>query len=86
MFLGAGARTAPARTRVPGTTAQVTVNDKIRGTTEQMQSRRPVWVTMITTNDGDSGVMAMVSNKDELNVELLDINNLGGFTGATTPV
>lgn len=63
-------------------TAQVTINDKVLGTTEQVQCTTVGWLTMITANYGDSGATAMVSNKDELNLEVVDINNLGGFTGS----
>lgn len=65
-------------------TAQVTVNGRDVGVTEAVQCNTTEWLTTITTGDATSGVTAMLSNKDELAVESVSINNVGGFTGAYT--
>jgi hypothetical protein len=63
-------------------TAQVTVNGQDTGTTEAVQCSSTGSLTIIETGDQTSGVMAMVSNEDELIAESVAINNLGGFTGS----
>jgi ipoprotein LpqH len=63
-------------------TAQVTINGQDVGTTEAVQCDSTGSLTTITTGDQASGVMAMVSNKNELTAESVGINNLGGFTGS----
>jgi ipoprotein LpqH len=70
----------------PGTlvvgTAQVVVNDANAGTTDAVQCTAAGSLTTITTGDDQSGVTALVSNKDELTAESVSIHNLGGFTGS----
>jgi ipoprotein LpqH len=70
----------------PGTlvagTAQVTVNGQNTGTTEAVQCSPAGSLTTITTGDQTSGVSALISNKDELTVAAVNINNVGGFTGS----
>lgn len=65
-------------------TAQVTVNGRDAGTTDAVQCNTTGYLTTITTGDQTSGVTAMVSNKEELAVESVGINNVGGFTGSYT--
>lgn len=65
-------------------TAQVTVNGHDAGTSKTVQCDTTEWLTTITTGDQTSGVMAMLSNKDELVVESVRINDVGGFTGSYT--
>lgn len=65
-------------------TAQVTVNGHDAGTTGTVQCNTTGWLTTITTGDQTSGVTAMVSNKEDLAVESVGINNVGGFTGSYT--
>ena len=65
-------------------TAQVTVNGNDAGTTKVVQCNTTEWLTTITTGNQTSGVTAMVSNKDELMVESVRINDVGGFTGSYT--
>jgi ipoprotein LpqH len=76
----------PAAKPQPGTlavgTAQVTVNDANAGTTDAVQCTAAGSLTTITTGDDQSGVTALVSNKDELTAESISIHNLGGFTGS----
>lgn len=70
----------------PGTlvagTAQLTVNGQNIGTTEAVQCTPAGSLTTISTGDQASGVTVLISNKDELTTEAVDINNVGGFTGS----
>ena len=70
----------------PGTlvsgTAQLTVNGQNVGTTEAVQCTPAGSLTTISTGDRASGVTALISNKDELTTEAVDINNVAGFTGS----
>ena len=63
-------------------TAQVTVNGQNTGTTKAVQCSPAGSLTTITTGDQVSGVSALISNKDELTTEAVNINNVGGFTGS----
>jgi lipoprotein LpqH len=63
-------------------TAQVTVNGQDAGTTDAVQCDSTGTLTTITTGDQASGVIAMVSNKDQLTAESVAIRDLGGFTGS----
>lgn len=63
-------------------TAQVTVNGQNAGTTDAVQCDSTGTLTTITTGDEASGVIAMVSNKDQLTAESVAIRDLGGFTGS----
>ncbi len=74
----------PPKGELVAGTAQVTVNGHDAGTTDAVQCNTTGYLTTITTGDQTSGVTAMVSNKDELAVESVGINNLGGFTGSYT--
>lgn len=75
--------TPPTGELVAGT-AQVTVNGHDAGTTDAVQCSTTGYLTTITTGDTTSGVTTMVSNQDELAVESVRINNVGGFTGSYT--
>lgn len=74
----------PPKGELVAGTAQVTVNGRDAGTTDAVQCDTTGYLTTITTGDQTSGMTAMVSNKDELTVESVGINNLGGFTGSYT--
>lgn len=74
---------APKGELVAGT-AQITVNGNDAGTTDAVQCNTTGYLTTITTGDQTSGVTAMVSNQEELTVESVGINNIGGFTGSYT--
>jgi hypothetical protein len=63
-------------------TAQLTVNGQNIGTTEAVQCTPAGSLTTISTGDQASGVTVLISNKDELTTEAVDINNVGGFTGS----
>jgi hypothetical protein len=63
-------------------TAQVSLDGQDAGTTDAVQCMVIGPLTIIRTGDQDSGVMAMVSNKDQLTAQLVDIRDLGGFTGS----
>jgi hypothetical protein len=63
-------------------TAHVTVNGQDAGTTDSVQCDSTGSLTTITTGDDASGVIAMVSNKDQLTAESVAIRDLGGFTGS----
>ncbi|MGZ8812673.1 MAG: lipoprotein LpqH [Mycobacterium sp.] len=63
-------------------TAQVTVNGQNAGTTDAVQCDSTGTLTTITTGDEASGVIAIVSNKDQLTAESVAIRDLGGFTGS----
>nr|WP_228768765.1 lipoprotein LpqH [Mycolicibacterium malmesburyense]CRL70788.1 hypothetical protein CPGR_01714 [Mycolicibacterium malmesburyense] len=74
----------PPKGELVAGTAQVTVNGQDAGTTDAVQCNTTGYLTTITTGDQASGVTAMVSNKEELAVESIGINNVGGFTGSYT--
>src|SRR5882757_4308732 len=82
----AGCSSPPPAKPQPGTlvvgTAAVTVNDVDAGSTDAVACTAAGALTTITTGDAQSGVTALVSNKDELTAESVSINNLGGFTGS----
>ncbi|KAA0085546.1 hypothetical protein CIW52_06515 [Mycolicibacterium sp. P9-64] len=82
----AGCSSPPPPTPQPGTlvigTAAVTVNGVDAGSTDSVACTTAGALTTITTGDAQSGVTALVSNKDELTAESVSINNLGGFTGS----
>lgn len=63
-------------------TAKVTVNGQDIGTTEAVQCTPAGSLTTIVTGDQASGVSALVSNKDALTAEAVNIRDLGGFTGS----
>ncbi|MCV7026061.1 lipoprotein LpqH [Mycolicibacterium novocastrense] len=75
---------APPKGELVAGTAQITVNGNDTGTTDTVQCDTTGYLTTITTGDQTSGVTAMVSNKDDLAVESVGINNVGGFTGSYT--
>ena len=60
----------------------MTVNGQNTGTTEAVECTAAGSLTTITTGDQTSGITTLVSNKDELTAESVDINNVGGFTGS----
>ena len=75
---------SPPQGELVAGTAEVTVNGRDAGTTDAVQCSTTGYLTTITTGDQASGVTAMVSNRDELAVESVGINNVGGFTGSYT--
>jgi hypothetical protein len=72
----------PAPGMLVAGTAQVTVNGQNTGTTGAVDCTPAGSLTTITTGDQTSGVSALISNEDELSVEGIGINNVGGFTGS----
>lgn len=60
----------------------MTVNGRDAGTTQSVQCNTIGPLTMISTGDQASGLTAMVSNREDLVVRNLGINDLGGFTGS----
>lgn len=70
----------------PGTlvagTAQISVNGLEPQTTDSVQCDSTGPLTTITTGDDTSGMTAMISNRDELVAESVQIRDLGGFTGS----
>lgn len=60
----------------------MTVNGQNIGTTEAVQCSPAGSLTTITAGDQASGITTLVSNKEELTAEAVDINNVGGFTGS----
>lgn len=63
-------------------TAQTTVNGREAGATEAVQCRTIGPMTTISTGNQDAGAYAMVTNAEGLDVRLLRIRDLGGFTGS----
>jgi ipoprotein LpqH len=63
-------------------TAQVTVNGQNVGTTEAVSCTAAGSLTTIATGDQASGVTALISNKDELAADAVNIKNVGGYTGS----
>jgi len=60
----------------------MTVNGQNTGTTEAVQCTPAGSLTTIITGDQTSGITTLISNKDELTTEAVNINNVGGFTGS----
>lgn len=60
----------------------MTVNGQNIGTIEAVQCTPAGSLTTITTGDQASGITTLVSNKEALTAESVDINNVGGFTGS----
>lgn len=75
---------APPKGELVAGTAQITVNGNDAGTTDAVQCDTTGYLTTITTGDQASGVTAMVSNQEDLAVESVNINDIGGFTGSYT--
>jgi lipoprotein LpqH len=73
---------APPPGQLVAGTAQVTVNGQDAGTTEAVQCRTVGPMTTISTGNQDAGAYAMVTNAEGLDVRLLRIRDLGGFTGS----
>ncbi|WP_081665287.1 lipoprotein LpqH [Mycobacterium sp. UM_CSW] len=67
--------------RLPGGTAQVTINDRPLPETHSVKCVRLGSLTTITTGNPAGGLTAFVSNKDALTANSVSINDLGGFTG-----
>ena len=63
-------------------TAQVTVNGQNAGTTDAVQCDSTGHADHHHHRDEASGVIALVSNEDELTAESVGIRDLGGFTGS----
>ena len=60
----------------------MTVNGQNTGTTEAVLCTPAGSLTTIITGDQTSGITTLISNKDELTTEAVNINNVGGFTGS----
>ena len=71
----------PEGALIPGT-AQVTVNGQDAGTSYAVNCMTVGSLTMISTGGDQSGVYTMVSNAGDLDVRLLRLTDLGGFTGS----
>lgn len=71
----------PQGALIPGT-AQVTVNGRDGGTSYSVDCMTVGSMTMISTGGEKSGVYTMVSNAGDLDVKLLRLTDLGGFTGS----
>jgi hypothetical protein len=63
-------------------TAQATVNGQDAGSTDAVQCTTLGTLTIIKTGDDQSGITALVSNKDQLVARSVAIRDLGGFTGS----
>lgn len=74
----------PSDGELPAGTAQISINGQDAGTTGAVQCNTTEWLTTISTGDQTAGINALVSNRDDLAVETVSINNLGGFTGTYT--
>lgn len=90
MVFVAGSMTAcsspPPAENEPGAlpigTATVTINDTDAGTTDAVSCTTAGSVVTITTGDDKSGSISVVSNKDGLTAQSVNLNNLAGFTGS----
>tara|TARA_B100001989_G_scaffold152258_1_gene108610 strand:+ start:131 stop:577 length:447 start_codon:yes stop_codon:yes gene_type:complete len=71
----------PQGALIPGT-AQATVNGRDAGITHSVDCMTIGPMTMISTGGDESGVYTMVSNAEGLDVKLLRLTDLGGFTGS----
>ena len=83
----AGCSSDPPRYRPPegelvAGTAQITVNGRDVGVTDDVTCSTTGPLSTITADDDGSGVTAMVSDEDALSAEFVRITDLGGFTGS----
>jgi hypothetical protein len=85
VFLGAAPEPPQPGTLVAGS-AQVTVNDKNLGTTDQVQCTTAGWLTMITADYGDSGVKAMSPTRTSSTCNSSTSTISAASAVATTPV
>jgi lipoprotein LpqH len=66
---------------LPPGTAQTTINDANAATTYAVTCTPAETLTTINTGDLAAGVTAVVDNERNLDVKMVSIRNLGGFTG-----
>jgi len=67
---------------LPPTTAQVTINGKSAGTTNEIHCTQDGWLHTIETGDDQSGVRVVVSTGDTITAQSVVINNVGDFNGS----
>jgi ipoprotein LpqH len=70
---------------LPPVTAQITINGKSAGTTNEIQCTQDGWLHTIQTGDENSGVRVVVRTGDQVNAESVVINNVGDFNGSVWP-
>jgi lipoprotein LpqH len=70
---------------LPPVTAQITVNGKPAGTTNEIHCTQDGWLHTIETGDEHSGVRVVVRTGDQVNAESVVINNVGDFNGSVWP-
>ena len=66
---------------LPPGTAQTTINDANPATTYNVKCTPAETLTTINTGDPAAGVAVVVDNERNLDVKVVSIRNLGGFTG-----
>jgi ipoprotein LpqH len=66
---------------LPPGTAQTTINDANVATTYAVRCTPADTLTTINTGDPAAGVAVVVDNERNLDVKVVSIRNLGGFTG-----
>jgi lipoprotein LpqH len=76
--------TPPQPGTLPAGTAQVTINDQALPLTRTVTCMPVGSLTMITTGDTAAGTNAVVSNQNSLTAKVVNITDLGGFTGSYT--
>ncbi len=67
---------------LPPATAQVTINGKAAGTTNNISCWQDGWMHTIETGDEQSGVRMVISSGDTLTAQSVVINNVGDFNGS----
>lgn len=74
--------TPPQPGTLPAGTAQVTINNQALPLTHTVTCMPVGSLTMITTGDTVAGTNAVVSNQNSLTAKVVNITDLGGFTGS----
>jgi ipoprotein LpqH len=69
---------------LPAGTAQVTINDQALPMTHAVNCAPTGSLTVITTGDDTAGTRTFVTNESALTAKVVNINDLGGFTGSYT--
>ena len=70
---------------LPPATAQITVNGKSAGTTNDIHCTQDGWLHTIETGDDQSGVRVVLMTGDAISAQSVVINNVGDFNGSVWP-
>jgi ipoprotein LpqH len=67
---------------LPAATAHVTIGGQDAGTTHNVSCSQTGWSNTFDTGDKDSGTTVVVDTGDQIKATLVQIRNVGGFTGS----